>query len=159
MGTDVKPATREDALELAAHMPKADAEECRAHLGITPEEAVLGSMAVSDESFALRRGGELLAIYGVGPQQDTPPGTLGNVWLMTTEAVERHRKDFLKAARPAVRVLLGHYPVLVGFVDTEHAETVRFARWLGFEVKEPRPGKAPGRLVHLLVLRRRQWRF
>jgi hypothetical protein len=154
--TEVIPATEAHALELARTMHPATAA-LEAELGLTPGEAVIRSMGASEASFAVLAGGELLAIFGVAQHPGTPPGTLGNVWVMASSAVDRHRIEFIRAGRAAVGVLLRLYPVLVGFADVRHEGMVRFARWLGFEVKEPRPHGAAGKPSHLIFLRRREW--
>jgi hypothetical protein len=62
---------------------------------------------------------------------------IGNLWMMGTEELFRHRGSLVRAGRRHVARLHETYPRLVGRIDARHAGTLKWLRLLGFTVGEP----------------------
>lgn len=153
-------ATPEHARALALHMRAEDAAEAWASAGERPYEAVMSSLEASDVAFSAFLFSELAAMYGLCPLRD---GTvLGGsrtaaVWCLTTPAVNRYPKTFLKACRLVLPTLSERYPALINVVDARYAAAVRWAKWLGFSVQPPLPFGPENLPFHLVILRRPEW--
>lgn len=151
----IRQAEEHDAFELVRVMRDEDAAECFAG-GVHPLEAVQHSMRTSDASWSVLVGGELVAMFGVGPLAGVSE-LVGQVWFLTGEGFSRHRRACVRAARPAIAVMLQFYPVLFNIIDARYAAAVRWAKWLGFDVGEPQPFGPAGVPFVPARLRRDAW--
>jgi hypothetical protein len=66
-------------------------------------------------------------------------GTVANAWLMSGRPIERHRKSFMELTRLGVEKLRTEHELLVSYVHADYARSIRWLRWLGFEIGPPRP--------------------
>ncbi len=121
--------------------------------GRTPLETCAESVDVSTTAYAVLVEGEVLGLFGAivssGWEWVAPHAA---VWALNGEAACRHRREFLRASREAVGLLLQLAPVLVGGIDARAAAALRWARHLGFEVDDARADES--RFVHPIRLRR-----
>lgn len=130
------PAEKFDALVMAPMMREADALEVRRAGGYTPEAALLASLEASHgRAWSAWADGQPLALFGI-----VQPEVLGHVgipWLLTSTAIEKHRKSFLRIARDVVAAWSSEFPTLLQFVDAEYVSAHRFLRALGFTLYPP----------------------
>lgn len=159
MGPKVKieRATADHAAQLAPLMRTADAEEVLASGGYSPLEALLESLDGANPAFAVSFDGEVAAICGVTPMDNSSTllagPAVGIVWAMTGRAVEKHPLAFLKLCRPMVALFRQRYPVLVNAVDARYRTAIRWVEWLGFQVDAAAmPFGAAGLPFHLIYL-------
>ncbi len=148
----VVPATRELAELLAPLMRAEDVAELRAG-GLTPLEGLLQSIEGSDVAQAVMVGGQVGAMFGVGPLAGVNE-RVGQVWFLTGRLMSKHPAAFVRLARPAIASMLELYPVLFNVIDARYAAAVRWVKWLGFEVGEPQPFGPAGVLFVPARLRR-----
>lgn len=155
MGAEVQvvAAELEHARALAPLMRAADVAELQA-LGLTPERALADALRTSEVAFALVLGGEVAALFGLGPRVPAPFGEAACVWALSGAAVDRHRKAFLRASRAILEALLSHCALLWNWVDARYAGAVRWVRWLGFAVGPAQPFGPAGQLFHPISIRR-----
>jgi hypothetical protein len=129
---EIAPATAADAGELAAGMREADRIEVALMAGLTPSEAAFESLAVSDAAFSLRVGGRLHCVCGVSL------GSLleadATVWMLCTDAPERHPRDFVAAFPAGIARLKSEFPdvdTVTNLVWKGNAAAVRWLEWAG----------------------------
>jgi hypothetical protein len=146
------PASFDHAQALARRMRQEDAAEVLASGGYTPLEAVLDAMAMSSESWAAYAGEELLGIWGVVPGAFLEGGAIP--WLLTTEAVPRHRRAFLATSRRVADYLVERYGALTQQVDARYDGALRWAARIGFAVEEPAPFGRAGLPFCRITMRR-----
>lgn len=155
--TDVRlvPATPELAAAFVPLLREEDAAEAVA-LGLEPYEALRSSVANAEESYVLTFDGELACIFGISMPSRTVLAGGGPVlaWLLTTHAVTRHKKTFLRVSRAIVTDFLLRYEALVNVIDARYVGALRWARWLGFEVLPPTPVGPQGMLFCPFIRRR-----
>lgn len=152
-------ATLADAAALAPHVRPADAAEVLAATGRPTLEGVEDSLRTSEAAWALELDGELAALLGVAPGEDSllAGPSFHVAWMITAAAVDRHPAAFGRATRRIFRELLAVYPVLFQAIDARHLVALRWARWLGAEVLAAVPF-GPERLpFHPVILRRPGW--
>lgn len=156
---DIVRATREHAHFLAPMMRYADVLEVQASAGFTPLEAITHALEFSEFSFAVFFDGQLAAVFGVGLPVDAkdtilcPPAT-GIPWLLTSEVVDRHHREFCRVSKQAVAMLSERYETLVQWVDLRHTRALRWAAWVGFSVGQPVPFGVEARLFRPIIFRR-----
>lgn len=152
---EIVPATPELAREMAPRMRPAEVAEVAAAEGFTPEQALLESLARSEEAWAALFDGQVACMWGVVVLRRTAVGGHhGGAWLLTTDLVERHPKAFWRGCRAEVGRLLSRYASLTNAIDTRHAKAVRWALRLGFPLEAPAPFGVEGQLFHHFTARR-----
>lgn len=147
----VIPSVEAHAHALAPEMRAADATEVMAGEERTPLEALLVALARSDRPRTALINGEVAAMWGVAPVEDT----VGVVWMLTGKPVDVEPYLFMRRCKEELRNLFEDgWETLVQAIDARHAKAVRWARWMGFEVLEPVPFGTQGLPFHPVRMRR-----
>ncbi|MDF1565800.1 MAG: hypothetical protein P1V51_22385 [Deltaproteobacteria bacterium] len=138
-------------VELADHMREADVQEVRASGGYQqPIDAVFLSVEISAQARTAFIDDRVAAICGVVLVRD---GSLieryfnrrcsypGVAWALTSQVVDLHPLLFAAASRRLLEEAdwLAPYDLVCNFVSAENTPSLRWLRWLGFEVLEPIP--------------------
>jgi hypothetical protein len=145
---EIVPATMAHAARL--DLRSGDRREIEV-LGLTPQDALRGSLERALWADAYLAEGEVAAIVGVGL-----PSMLGRVatpWLLTGTPVDRHRRTFLRHTRSRIERLRREWDLLVNYVHADYAQSIRWLRWLGFEIGAPIPLGPRHALFHPATLR------
>lgn len=148
-------ATQEHLSELARTMRPEDVQEV-VSLGDTPQRALEESYQRSILVHAALIDGEVAAVWGIVPWEGAT-GQIANVWMLSGGVVNRRKRAFLQGSRKVLGGLLSMYPVLVAYIGAEHQKAIRWARWLGMEVRRPVPMGNRGALFHTAIARRNRW--
>ena len=139
--SQISPATLGDIVELSQNMRAADRLEVLALTGENSAEVAHDSFERSKETWAFRVGGELVCVWGVadiwGELLDA--GAVGVVWMLTTDAILRHKKSFFMAAKEFFPTLFDRWGTLVNVIDVRHEKALRWGKRMGFVFAEPRP--------------------
>lgn len=128
------PATDEDLQHVAARVRADDVQEF-ANIGMTPLETLRASTGRATFALASRIDGETVAIFGLRRIDETA----AVIWIISTPALEKTPKSFLKASKDAVKLLLADRPNIYNWVSASKEKTIRWARALGFNVGPPQP--------------------
>ena len=128
-------------MTLEAYHPMAAAEAVR---NLRPEQGELITAAMFTEAaldervqesrhcFVGRANGELAVLWGV-----LMPSLLtgiGVIWAVTTTVADEHPFVFARHSKLAVDEIKQHYTELKGLVDPRYKRSIRWLKWLGFEV-------------------------
>lgn len=133
-------ATLGEAWTLARRVRAVEVDELRAATGQTVLEVLVEAIGKSDEAWALYIDNELAGMWGVVPaESDILTGRCGSAWLLTTDAIDRHKLSFWRLCRAYVPLLLLRWNLLYNFIDARHVRAIRWAERLGFRLEEPRP--------------------
>lgn len=81
--------------------------------------------------------GEIVCLFGVEPQSVIGRG--GTPWMVSTDAILKHKVVFLKHSRLWIEAMRQKYGHLTNFVDDRNTVSKRWLKWLGFEFDEPKP--------------------
>lgn len=120
---------------IARRMRQADRDEVFAASGRSPGAALAYSLRKSSVAWTAIVDGRPEVMFGVGDINIL--GGVGAPWLLGTEAVETHSRDFLRMSRDFKDQLLKRYSILRNFVDDRNTVSIRWLRWLGFTLLEP----------------------
>lgn len=96
---------------------------------------IYNSLEKSTHSWVARCGDDLLGIGGLVPE-DALSGT-AVVWLLSSDAVERHRLCFYRLTKNAILLFNKEYPVLYNWVDSRYTRALNWLRRLGFRYEAP----------------------
>lgn len=142
----IQPATIIDAREMAPQMREVDVQELFDGWGSNPTEALVGSVERSLRAYTARADGEIVCMYGVGTEGLLAPA--GKIWMLGTDLINKHKRQFLlKSAGQIGRLSRGYY-FLENHCDKRNTLTVRWLRWLGFTIEDPKPYGINGKLFH-----------
>ena len=140
-------ATPEDCAQLAPNLRQADRDEVLAASGKAPLAALLHGYMESSECYAVRCGGQAIAIFGVV----NLGGGEGAPWLLGSDAILSHWREFVRHSRQELERIRQPYRRLWNFVDARNTLHRRWLAWLGAEETELEP--------HYGVARLPFWRF
>lgn len=146
----LRPATLLDAAALASRLRHVEVAEVFAQTGMTAAEVLLEGVRGAAEAWSVFIDGELTCIWGVtdDPHGGFLGGRRGSVWLLCSDAVERHPKTFWMLCLTQLPRLLERWDTLWNAIDVRHVKAVRWALRLGFRLEEPQPygvGRLPFR--------------
>ena len=128
----VVPATLDHAAYIASHMRKADLEEVAAASGRGPFAALRDSLKVASLSWTGMVNDVPACMFGVGVIDIL--GGIGSPWLLGTDLVERNAVAFLRRSKGCVEQMTGLFPYLYNYVDARNTLSIKWLRWLGFEM-------------------------
>lgn len=122
----------EDIIEvLSLDLRQADREEAKAFVGVPPMEALVYCLEDSVDVWVVIHEDKIEGVFGVA----LVPGH-GVPWFVATDKFREFRITFAKESKTVVRSLLKRYEKLINFVDSRHTASIKWLRWLGFEVDE-----------------------
>lgn len=134
---EVRRACREDIAVIAHNVRQPDREELWAAGHLEPYKAIELSFMVSrDTSFTGMAGGKPVCMFGV-----KKPSLLNSVavpWMIASEDLEFHSREFLRRSRDLVKALSRTFPHMENYVDARNVVAVRWLQWVGFSVYYPK---------------------
>lgn len=133
-------ATWDDVATVALNIREEERSEIEAATGMHPLPALVISAELSALTHTTKVCGETLCIWGV---QETESPVLGerhgSVWLISTDAIERHPRAFWKECLAHLPRLFDSWDVLTNAIDVRHEKAIRWAERLGFQLEPPAP--------------------
>lgn len=137
MAVDIQviPATPAHIRTIAKRMRQADRDEVSAMSDRTPGEALAYSLRKSACAWTGIIDGRPEVMFGVGDLNIL--AGVGAPWLLGTDAVEVHAREFLRLSVDFRDQLLRRYPIMRNFVDDRNTISIRWLKWLGATVLEP----------------------
>lgn len=133
---EIVPATLDHAQELAQKMRRDDVAEIWAASYTRPLDALVNAIEGSrDTSFTGLANGRAVAMWGVARASFLTD--VGRPWLLASDEFVLHARRFLRLNREFVRKALEEHPVLENWVDVRNKASIRWLRWLGFDILPP----------------------
>lgn len=126
---EILPAKPIHARLLAPKMRLEDVAEVKAASGLSPLEALLTGLDVSNECYTAWADDAPIAMFGVCPSENA---SCGRIWLLGSDVIKAHRIDFLRKSRDWVDWFQSRYPVLHNTIDARNTVHIRWLQWLGF---------------------------
>ena len=149
----VRPAVLADVLQLAPKMRKADREEIRASNGSSPLEALVVPFTYEKSRNytiigTVNEG--IMGMFGVAPTKDPEYGV---AWLLSSENLFKHTKQFIKECPYWVLQMSEGYTYIYNWVDRRNWKSLKWLQYLGFEAKEEMKQYGVGKLPFLLMIK------
>ena len=139
--------------DLLSNVRDEDRLEFECVQGRSVEDELRYALEQSVRSSAYVIGGEVVAIFGEGVMnaQTAVP------WMISTYAVDRHRRSFLRQCDIQVHGMRQRYGVLVNYTDARYQKALKWMEWLGFHKHDAIPYGINGELFHPFTLRGIPW--
>ena len=149
----VRPAILADALQLAPKVRIADREEIRASNGSSPLEALVIPFTYKEaRSYTIigtaKEG--VIGMFGVAPTKDPEYGI---AWLLSSEDLFKHTKQFIKECPYWVSQMSEGYTYIYNWVDRRNWKSLKWLQFLGFEAKEEIKQYGVEKLPFLLMIK------
>ena len=148
----IRPATLDDAILISSQLRTADKEEIRAGSGLSCQQGLIRSLALSTEAYTMHKDGELAGMFGV-TETEHPIEGVGGVWLLATPVLVEHWRPFLRYSREGLLRLHKRYPALWAFADARNSLHITWLEWLGFTTIKVHPEYGHERRPFVEVMR------
>ncbi len=148
----IVPAGMDHIATIAARMRDEDVAEVWASSRSKPVEALMHSLENSAQAWTALIDGQPEVMFGVANLNVL--GQLGAPWLLGTDAVLTHNRQFLRRSVWWRGKLLEGYETLRNFVHDDNVVSKRWLTWLGFTLYDPMPLGKGGEAFRLFELRR-----
>lgn len=122
---------------LAAHMREADRQEVWDFAMLTPGNALVQSLAISDLAATGMIDGVPVCMFGVA--RAGLLSSVGKPWLLGTDELVKHQMILLRHCKPVLSKMRALFPVMENYVSIDNATSIKWLSWLGFEFEEPQP--------------------
>jgi len=133
----VRPLTIADIEPIAANARQADRDEIEEGCGQTITSALTIGLRSSVASSVIAWNDTPLAAFG--DVSYSPGAGIGVPWLVSTNAIERHPRAFLRICQPLVAQMMERHQTLINYVDARNTAAIRWLEWLGFSMGSPTP--------------------
>lgn len=147
---EIVPARASHIWHIARNMREADVAEVRA-AGYEPFNALVGCLRTATMSSTAMVDGQPCLMFGVTPISAL--SGLGSPWMLGTDDARKIRRDILAESRRYVPVMLAAYPSLMNYVDARNTASIRWLRWLGFDIEDAIPYGVNGEPFHKFTMR------
>ena len=122
----VKP-TDEMVRHIAKNLRPADEAEIRAHGFSDVQGVLIAGTRIGTSHVVLGPDGSPLAVGGYCSEGEG----VASVWLVASQGMTRHRREFLAEVGPFLDDLQKSFPLIYNFVWAGNREHIRLLRWLG----------------------------
>ena len=149
----VRDAQLADVLVLSKTMRKADREEIMASNGVSALEALVTPFTINGAmNFSIIGTGDegVVGMFGCCPSVDPQYGC---AWLLQSDKLLTHRKQFLKECPYWVSKMGEGYDYLYNFVDKRNWVSLKWLQFLGFEPREEFEEYGHGKIPFLLMIK------
>lgn len=151
---NVVPALLCHAQAIADNMRADDRAEIYATSLMTPMQALVASMERTPEPLTGTVDNRPVCMFGVGPA--VVLGNIGVPWLLATDELPQHWRTFLPLSQRYIANVIKDYSVLTNFVDARNSVSIRWLKWLGFDIMESVPFGPLGLPFHKFELRQKE---
>lgn len=143
--------TQEHIEYLAKNMSELDTQEVWAAGHATPLEALKFSVMVSRDTKVWLGDGEVVCICGIG--NSTLISDVGSPWMLASEDLKRFSKQFLRESKRFMAKAKKEHRLLLNYVDARNKPSVKWLKWLGFELLPAEPYGVDGLPFHRFEMR------
>ena len=130
------PAEEKHIEALVADIAPDTAGELQKLLPETPlEDIVRMLMKDSTEAWVAMFDGELICAFGI--KKGTMLSDTAHPWLVVTNLLQKHKKNFLWASKIGIAYWLKKYGVLDNWIPFGFPKILRWLKWAGFTIGPP----------------------
>jgi hypothetical protein len=139
-----------DIAILVRNMREHDKQEVNAATNMGIRNAVKTSVNLSSYSKTGLVNDELVCMWGVCPISLL--SSSGSPWMLGTDLIEKKQRVFLRRSKPWLNDIRKDYKYLENFVDARNVLSVKWLKWLGFEMDEAEPYGIHGEPFHKFTM-------
>ena len=147
---EIREVEEGDVAVLVRNMREHDIQEVNAatHMGL--RNAVQTSVIMSTYSKTGLVNDELVCMWGVCPISLLSGS--GSPWMLGTDLITEKQRIFLRRSKPWLADIRKDYRYLENFVDARNVLSIKWLKWLGFEMDEAEPYGIHGEPFHKFTM-------
>ena len=147
---EIREVEEGDVAVLVRNMREHDIQEVNAatHMGL--RNAVQTSVIMSTYSKTGLVNDELVCMWGVCPISLLSGS--GSPWMLGTDLITEKQRIFLRRSKPWLADIRKDYRYLENFVDARNTMSIKWLKWLGFEMDEAEPYGIHGEPFHKFTM-------
>ena len=147
---EIRDVEEGDIAVLVRNMREHDKMEVNAatHMGL--RNAVQTSVIMSTYSKTGLVNDELVCMWGVCPISLLSGS--GSPWMLGTDLITEKQRIFLRRSKPWLADIRKDYRYLENFVDARNVLSIKWLKWLGFEMDEAEPYGIHGEPFHKFTM-------
>ena len=149
----VRKAVLADALELAPKMRIGDRQEIMATDGSTPLESLVLPFTQKGAKIYSIVGTQSEGVIGMFGSSPTNEKDYGVVWLLSSEDLFKHIKQFIQECPKWVTEMSKDYEYVYNFVDERNWKSLKWLQFLGFEPKRKIGDFGVGKIPFILMMK------
>jgi len=137
MAVEVVRYSHEHTAPLIAGLREIDRRELYMLTRLQAADALAITLMGSVAAWCAHEDGRVICAFGINRRS-----TLSNVgvpWLVGTDLVETHARRFARQSRDYLDRFSRVFPQMENFCLEENRVTVRWLKWLGFDMDDPQP--------------------
>lgn len=139
-------ATQEHAIHMAPRMRFADCREVWRSSHFTPLDALTQSLKHQGEKWAAVVDGRPIGLFGIA--QASPVSEVGVPWCLTTLEADEYPLAWARRSYLDVQRWKERYSLQLNYVDMENERSIKWLKWLGYTLGDPRPHGKEGTLFY-----------
>jgi len=139
-----------DAIALAPRLREIDNLEVKC-IGHTPESALLQGFELPEAKVLTALDGDEEAVLMCGVCRSDEDPEAGVIWMLASDDIDKHKKDFLRLSEPVADELSEGYKYVYNLVHKDNTKSIRWLRWNGFTVDETKVYDQGGEDFYLLT--------
>lgn len=139
-------ATMQHVEALRGRLRESDLLEIKAHTGRDPYESLKEAFEMSGLCWAGLRKGKVIALFGAASVSVL--STIGAPWMLGSEELNSAGIGILKFSRYYVSKMRERFSYLTNFIDARQTKSIRWLKWNGFKIEEPKPFGVEGKPFH-----------
>jgi hypothetical protein len=136
MAVEIRRAREGDGEYIADRMRKSDQREIWLLAALTPRPAVRVTLAMSIVTLTATVDGRPAMMFGMC--RKSAISEIGVPWLFGTSEVDEHQYSFRRSKEYFQRFQAA-FPVMENHALAENVKSLRWLKWLGFDMEEPQP--------------------
>lgn len=142
----VRRPTPEDVEFVIANIRDEDVAEITALDNGNVRDALYETPDLEKNAWVWEREGKVHAIFGVNPVEGLDK--VGVIWMLATKTFDEHFMVFAAACKVVVEHMIKNYEYLFNYVYVENRKSIKWLKWLGFDIKPAEPIGVNGAEFH-----------
>ena len=134
---NIRRPTPEDVDFMIENIRDEDINEVRDYNGATIREVLLDTPDMDKNAWVWECKGQVRVIFGVNPIEEY--NGVGIVWMLGTKSFDEHKAAFALVCRNVLYSMLDNYSYLFNYASAQNKKSLKWLKWLGFNVKQPEP--------------------
>lgn len=122
--------------------------------GFSSFEGLNRSLQVSEKAWVGFNGHTPFGFWGVAKIEDR----IGSPWFLGTDTMMESSKTVAHRTRFYVNEFFENYDFLYNYVHEENVVSMRWLKWIGFVLEEPKPYGIKGDMFRRFMLSKEDWR-
>lgn len=118
---------------LKGKLRKSDILEIKAVTGSCDDSIMVEAFLSSKVCWTAFKDGKPIAIFGVCKIDEKT----GSPWFLGTKEVDRCGKDFVRNSLYYLNEVKSHFNYLENYIDVRQKKSIRWLRWLKFNIDHP----------------------